>query len=125
MHAVPRRLEVVEQLAFGMESHFTRRRAFVLEQIARADELQELILDVVIGPADVIDVEPAVGTFVAEHEGSRRDARNGVRYIVVGEPEGPKKSCACHRFRRFSTSRERNHAHTGLTQQPHYQELDV
>jgi hypothetical protein len=106
MHAVPRRLKAVEQLAFRVEGILAGRRASVLEQIARADQLHEFVFDVAIGPADIVDIEPAVGTFVPEHEGSRRDPRNCICDVVVSEPEGPEESCACHRSRRSSNRRE-------------------
>jgi len=115
MHPVPRRLEVVEQFALCMEGRLTGRRASVLEQIARPDELKKLVADVMVGPADVVDIEPAVGALVSKHKGSRRDARDGVGNVVVSEPEGPEKSCACHRSRRSWTRREWNYAHTELT----------
>jgi hypothetical protein len=105
VHTVPRRLEGVEQLAFRVEGILARRRASVLEQIARTDELQELVADILIGAPYVIDIEAAVRPLVAEHEGTRRDPRNAGGDIVVCEPEGPEKSCACHRFRHSSDSR--------------------
>lgn len=104
----------MEQLALGVEGHFACRRAPVLEQVARADELEELVADVGIRAAHVIDVEASIRAFVTEHEGSRRNPRNGVGDIVIGEPVRPEKSCSCHRSRRSSTRREWNNAHTEL-----------
>lgn len=99
MHAVTGRLELVEELALRVEGRLARRHAPVLEQVARADELQKLVADVPIGAADIVDVESAVGPLVAEHEGAGRNARDGVGDLIVREPEGPKKSSACHRSR--------------------------
>ena len=94
MHPIARRLEIVEQVAFRMECGLHRGQASVLEQTARADELQQPIANVAIGATHEIDIEPPVRAFVSQHEGPRRDARNGIGDIVVSEPERPEKSCA-------------------------------
>jgi hypothetical protein len=88
-----------------MEGRLARGQASVLEEIARPDELKQLVPDILVGAPHIVDVEAPIRAFVAEHEGARHDARDGFGDIVVGKPERPEKSCAGHRFRHSSDSR--------------------
>jgi hypothetical protein len=76
MHPVRRRAEVVEQLALPLEGGSRRRQIAELEQRRRADAVAQLALHVAIGPADVVDAEPALRTCISERVDARGTARD-------------------------------------------------